>query len=139
MHVATTPFSFPYIAIFHSYSPFPVPPTITVPPMDVAVREGLSAEFTCSARGIPSPEITWFHGDAQVGVGMSLIVDNANTNDQGDYVCLASNSAGETRASATLTVFGELKTLHAYAPLCTSTRGYQGIYILYQTRSENLH
>ena len=81
---------------------------ITVPPVNVAVGEGGSTEFTCFATGIPPPEITWLHNGNPVQTGNSLIINNVNANRQGNYVCLAFNVAGDAEAAASLTIFGEL-------------------------------
>ena len=43
-----------------------VPPTITVPPVDQAAKEGESVTFTCTAVGVPDPKIEWFRDSTSV-------------------------------------------------------------------------
>lgn len=82
-----------------------MPPTITVPPEDVAVEVGQTASFHCVAVGIPSPTVKWFFGTTEVSEGNTLNVENAARG--GTYVCLASNDADSADALAKLIVFGK--------------------------------
>lgn len=83
-----------------------MPPTIIIPPEDVAVKEGNVATFTCSARGTPMPIIEWLIGDQVVAEGSPLMIDNIQKNDERIYICRARSAAGEVSASARLTLYG---------------------------------
>ena len=108
-----------------------VAPEITGAPDDVVVDELFNASFTCVASGRPSPNITWWRvesggsvvqqvtneenktsittvpmGEREVTSTLTILWVNAS--DGGMYSCVADNEAGNTSASATLTVHGEL-------------------------------
>lgn len=85
-----------------------VPPTITVPPGDTVVKEDGRVEFRCIAIGIPDPTIVWTLDETVVGTGPTLVVDAVSEDDEGVYVCGASNGNGEAAsAAATLTIYGK--------------------------------
>ena len=85
-----------------------VPPTITVPPEDVAVEVGQSASFHCAAVGIPTPTIEWFLGTTKVSEGSTLTIEDVSLARGGStYVCLVSSEAGRVSSLAKLIVFGK--------------------------------
>ena len=84
---------------------FPVPPTITVPPEDVATEIGQTATFQCAAVGIPAPTVEWFFGTEKVSDGPTISVDNVDQG--GTYVCLVTSEAGTDTALAKLIVYGK--------------------------------
>lgn len=97
----------------------PVPPTITVPPEDVAVEVGQTATFQCAAVGIPAPTVEWFFGTAEkVSDGMTISVENVDKG--GTYVCLVTSEAGTASALAKLIVYGKpsIVTRSSYAQMC---------------------
>jgi len=53
------------------------------------------------------PTISWFVGNEPIGNGSNLIITNVNKRNATIYICEASNSAGLTRATARLVVFGK--------------------------------
>ncbi|XP_023814399.1 hemicentin-1 [Oryzias latipes] len=101
-----------------------VPPTITGPREEsVSVIEGHMASLLCDVQAYPPPEITWTR-DGQVlqfstGVhilpgGQMLQLPRARLEDAGQYVCTASNSAGQDQKSFLLSIYvlPTLKPLH---------------------------
>uniref|UniRef100_H2MDX8 Hemicentin 2 n=1 Tax=Oryzias latipes TaxID=8090 RepID=H2MDX8_ORYLA len=98
------------------------PPTITGPREEsVSVIEGHMASLLCDVQAYPPPEITWTR-DGQVlqfstGVhilpGQMLQLPRARLEDAGQYVCTASNSAGQDQKSFLLSIYlPTLKPLH---------------------------
>ena len=88
-------------------------PTITVrPPSSLVVNEGSSFTIPCQAVGDPKPAIGWFRNQTflperdvhiQEAVG-NLMFISARPEDDGDYTCVAANSAGQEEARIRLTV-----------------------------------
>ncbi|KAM4896067.1 hemicentin-1 [Sylvia borin] len=70
-------------------------------------------ELDCSARGTPSPTITWFKEGQSVGEetghkvllnGQKLVISQAQVSDSGRYKCVAANKAGEYEKEFDVTV-----------------------------------
>ena len=100
-----------------------VVPSIMMPQANLTVNETDLALFTCSATGIPPPEITWMRngvllddnvdprislsnpsdpqlipttrGDVYL-VSRNLIISNTRDSDSGTYTCIASNGNART-------------------------------------------
>ena len=52
--------------------------------------------------------LQWYFNDVSINNGSSTIsITSATSNDAGEYVCIAMNSAGYTTASAQITVNGK--------------------------------
>ena len=76
--------------------------------MDITVRLGATATFTCSATGTPPPTIQWFVGTRSVGEGNTLTISDVKDSDSTTYTCIASNIAGPSEStSARLIIFGK--------------------------------
>lgn len=76
--------------------------------IDVFVDD--SAEFRCIATGTPQPRIEWTRPGG-VRLPSHAVVDNGylrisrvRKDDQGEYICTASNSAGEDHVTGVLIV-----------------------------------
>ncbi|KAL9959666.1 hypothetical protein ACROYT_G033006 [Oculina patagonica] len=91
-----------------------VSPQIYEPPRNKSVPEGYPANFTCKARGIPKPKLSWnFNGgDLPSAVnqtnfreGSFLELSNTTKDMEGTYTCTATNKANTTTSSASLHVF----------------------------------
>lgn len=84
--------------------------------VDCVVFEGDCARFDCAIEGVPEPEVTWYLDDEEIeesdrfildydeGGHYSLIIRNAEENDEGDYVVIAKNKAGQVSCAAELLV-----------------------------------
>jgi len=97
--------------LFHTHThthTHTVVPTITIPPENTAVRAGQRAQFRCFATGIPQPSIQWFHMGREVGMRSTLVVNQVDEGDQGNYTCRGTNRAGVVMATANLTMYGKL-------------------------------
>lgn len=83
-------------------------------PQDVTVAPDGTAQLVCRVGGEPAPGVTWHRlpsgtlpGRAAVSADNTLTIQHVGTQDQGMYVCEASNTAGTVSANATLTVHGK--------------------------------
>ena len=91
------------------------PPDITEPPADTTEGRGNTTIFSCSAVGNGTLNVTWrlptgemvYTGQDMVNVwsvNSSLTVVDITADDGGNYTCIVGNEAGETEATAVLTV-----------------------------------
>ncbi|XP_049843588.1 basement membrane-specific heparan sulfate proteoglycan core protein isoform X30 [Schistocerca gregaria] len=86
------------------------PPRVEVRPQYLTVNEGDSAEFECSASGIPQPDIRWTPDEGRqlspqvYYSGGVLRIPSVRKSDEGRYTCSASNPAGEDRRTVYLYV-----------------------------------
>ncbi|XP_076057989.1 roundabout homolog 2-like [Oratosquilla oratoria] len=85
-------------------------------PSDVSVTSGERAEMRCSPpKGHPHPEIAWMHNEAIIDVkdplnhqrvaireDGTLVIHEVLQTDEGEYVCVASNAAGERKSSSAI-------------------------------------
>ena len=116
-------FTVQYVNYGCTISP-PVAPTILEPPENLTVVHPQSAIFLCHATAQPRPEITWWRMGNQLvrqpGVieisadtsGERMVLSNltiimTDPSDAGEYICMATNVAGQDTAAAELTVYGK--------------------------------
>ncbi|KFM73053.1 Hemicentin-1, partial [Stegodyphus mimosarum] len=88
-----------------------VPPAITTLPKSQDISVGDMLSLHCEASGHPIPSITWLLNNTQVTgsvhsiLGRSkLHIQNVSKEDEGTYICLAQNAAGERKAAAAVRV-----------------------------------
>ena len=104
-------------------SSFPAEPEIEVSPESVDVLKNGNATLNCSARGDPTPNITWLHNEQPVdtsggrimvrGDG-SLFIQMVLLTDMGAYECVATNLLGSVSSdTAVLMVDGQLSLVPA--------------------------
>ncbi|KJH50314.1 immunoglobulin I-set domain protein [Dictyocaulus viviparus] len=106
-----------------------IPPNIYDAPVKQNVRLGEQVTFTCRARGVPKPEITWFYEGSVIphikgrflsnlkrlvviqvsDGGDELTISKVTRQDQGIYSCMAGNSVGAMMADAKLTIEGDFE------------------------------
>ncbi|XP_071825768.1 uncharacterized protein [Apostichopus japonicus] len=109
-----------------------VPPSFTVLPENVAVREGDIAILPCKTYGIPNPEVVWHKdgdpinigNDFQIVQGQSLSISSSLISDSGFYQCIATNTLGNVQRSMQLIVVGPgepLPVLPTLPPASTPT------------------
>lgn len=93
----------------------PIKPSIQLPLKDICVFEGKKVRLDCVIVGQPEPEVIWYHDDRPVkessdfqllfqGDRCSLVIQEALTEDAGEYKVIAINSAGEASSKCNLKV-----------------------------------
>ena len=92
--------------------------------MSQTVFVGEEAYINCASEGTPSPEVNFFNRNLTRVQALSsrflqfpndtIVVQNAQLSDTGDYLCEASNEVGHSRVWFTLTV-----RLDAGQSMCT--------------------
>ena len=87
---------------------------ITVGPVNTSAMIGGGETLTCTATGIPLPNITWMNQDGNTAgtpsdmminpttILSTLTFSNLQDNDFGNYVCMASNTFNNDTATALL-------------------------------------
>lgn len=78
-------------------TPSNIAPFITSSPQNQSVPEGSSARFTIEVAG-HSPSYQWYFDGQKIGgaTQSTLVVDNATSENVGEYYCVISNQYGET-------------------------------------------
>jgi hypothetical protein len=86
-------------------------------PNNASVIENNQLKLACPAKGTPNPRIKWYH-DGKLITGNdlakrvlpdgSLLIENAEARDAGQYTCVADNVAGNTSNTVDVKVFREL-------------------------------
>ena len=120
----------------------PVPPSIEADPPDgnFVVKKGKQIEVACKASGNPQPEVHWtkevrgsecrhqslkltLQGGGQVGrgktvmAGSGLLLSSVTRQDEGLYICTASNGVGApASASVRLTVLCKFRWIPLELP-----------------------
>ena len=77
---------------------FAVAPQISIATVPPNYIEGSAVNITCTASGIPDPDVKWFRNDIMKSEGTKtawLTFNNVSRTDDGQYKCQANNSAGE--------------------------------------------
>lgn len=74
----------------------------------VTTLHGNRVSMLCEVSGVPSPQITWERDGVEVQRGGKFYSrDSADKGDSGNYTCIASNVAGEVKATSQLKVLGK--------------------------------
>ncbi|MGH0143069.1 UNVERIFIED_CONTAM: hypothetical protein FKN15_022424 [Acipenser sinensis] len=104
-----------------------VPPAVerTEPPEQVTVVSGSSVTFTCEARGMPPPSLSWFKDSQSLSLHRNQLSDGHETRlhlpavslpDSGLYACIAANQAGRSTKHFNLTVLEPPKISSSGSP-----------------------
>ena len=73
----------------------------------VTTLHGNRVSMVCEVSGIPAPQITWERDGMEVQRGGKVYtIDIARQGDNGNYSCIARNSAGEVNATSKLQILG---------------------------------
>ncbi|XP_061490015.1 hemicentin-1 isoform X5 [Rhineura floridana] len=92
-----------------------VPPNIVgINPENLTVVVNNFISLTCEVTGFPPPDLSWLKNGKPINLntnaliipgGRTLQIPRARLSDGGEYVCIARNSAGESRRRSFLTVY----------------------------------
>ena len=86
---------------------FAVAPQISITTLPSKYIEGSAVSITCTASGIPDPDVKWFRNKIMKSEGTktaSLTFNNVSRTDEGRYKCQANNSVGDTENYVELVV-----------------------------------
>ena len=90
-------------------------PFVVSPPLSKVVNETDTASLQCEVKGNPVPQITWLKENTSLSADKRIVqsrggimIKDVKSPDGGMYTCLASNILGLVKASATLTVQGNM-------------------------------
>ena len=94
-----------------------VPPNFVVPIQSVQAVDGQELRLPCKVKGKPMPQISWYHNGKNIDQDeefvvtynpdtgdISLLIVEVFPEDEGEYVCVAHNPAGDAVTRATLAV-----------------------------------
>ena len=97
--------------VINGLSHFSEPPEFISRPSNAAVLAGDDILLSCQASGDPHPDIHWSRKEADVDInkvkivhGKGLRIESVHPDDEGTYICEASNLMGRISAEATLRV-----------------------------------
>ena len=88
-------------------------PSFVRKPLNVRVEEGSSASVEVQVEGIPVPTVTWYteedeeipeRGHIRCLPDGTLVIENAELDDEGFYNCIAANKAGEVSSKVEILV-----------------------------------
>lgn len=95
-----------------------LPPCFVENLQSTQVFDGHEIRLTCKVEGKPVPKISWFHNGINIDNNDEYVITynpetgcvclhivEALPEDQGEYICKATNLAGQATTSATLTVY----------------------------------
>uniref|UniRef100_A0A670IF80 Hemicentin 1 n=1 Tax=Podarcis muralis TaxID=64176 RepID=A0A670IF80_PODMU len=92
-----------------------VPPSIVgTNPENLTVVVNNFISLTCEVTGFPPPDLSWLKNGKPISLntnalivpgGRTLQIPRARLSDGGEYVCIARNSAGESRRKSFLTIY----------------------------------
>lgn len=94
------------ILIFYSQQRYP---EVRVSPERTTISQGQSTELQCTATGYPTPTVKWTKLGEELRrnieqIGSTLFIRNAQVEDRGMYVCVATNQNGIEQASVVVEV-----------------------------------
>ncbi|MBN3299469.1 HMCN1 protein, partial [Amia calva] len=104
-----------------------VPPGVdhTEPSEQVTVVRGSLVTFSCEARGVPPPSLSWLKDGQPLSLHRNLLLDGGETRlrlpavtaeDSGQYSCVATNQAGSRTKTFNLTVLEPPKISSSSSP-----------------------
>lgn len=100
-----------------AFRPDHAPPTFLTPPLSMQSRVGGAVTLSCSFRGAPMPQVTWYRQGKPVQASPHLTIQTKDTVSElviskvesvhaGEYLVAIRNPYGEDLATATLTIEG---------------------------------
>lgn len=106
---------------------FAVEPTITSVEADVTAVTTTTTTLSCTATGFPIPFQTWTRNGMEIldsrfeilSNGSVLVISHVGEEDEGEYLCHASNSVGSANTTVTLNVISQ--SISSVPPTYAST------------------
>lgn len=100
-----------------------VPPNFVVPVQSIQAVDGQELRMPCKVTGKPMPQISWYHNGKNIDQDeeyvvtynpdtgdISLLIVEVFPEDEGEYVCVAHNPAGDAVTRANLVVLERMET-----------------------------
>uniref|UniRef100_A0A3P9HHI1 Ig-like domain-containing protein n=1 Tax=Oryzias latipes TaxID=8090 RepID=A0A3P9HHI1_ORYLA len=80
-------------------------------PKVMKVQVGHTVELPCVPKGVPEPTVTWIKDlkEYQASPDGSLVLKTVTLEDEGTYMCTASNTAGRDEARIRVVIQGWLQ------------------------------
>ena len=75
----------------------PVPVQFTEVPQNITVNTSTPLVLNCNATGFPEPKIRWEKSGIHLCGTKQLKISSINTNDAGEYICIASNGVRQEK------------------------------------------
>ena len=75
----------------------PVPVQFTEVPQNITVNTSTPLFLNCDATGFPEPKIRWEKSGIHFCGTKQLKISSINTNDAGEYICIASNGVRQEK------------------------------------------
>ena len=75
----------------------PVPVQFTEVPQNITVNASTPLVLNCDATGFPEPKIRWEKSGIHLCGTKQLKISSINTNDAGEYICIASNGVRQEK------------------------------------------
>ena len=75
----------------------PVPVQFTEVPQNITVNTSTPTVLNCDATGFPEPKIRWEKSGIHLCGTKQLKISSINTNDAGEYICIASNGVRQEK------------------------------------------
>ena len=104
-----------------------VPPTFQVQPSNTNVTQGFPLTLHCQATGSPLPMLAWQIDGQPVDTNHVTLLSNGSLHisttvvqDAGKFSCIANNTAGSTKVSADVIIYGMCGLL-GLVTVCTCT------------------
>ena len=105
-----------------------MPPQISLSSVPSSYNEGSVVNITCTASGIPEPDVKWFRNGIMKSQGTKTVLlkfNNVSRTDDGQYECQANNSAGNSENYVALVVHCKYQNLfRALLRTCVRDKGY---------------
>lgn len=92
-------------------------PKFTTPLKNLTVKDGEALTLTCVVAGEPEPKVNWYKGSEQLASSdiislkyknreATLQIGEVYPEDEGEYICKATNAEGTAETKCKLTVAG---------------------------------
>lgn len=92
-------------------------PKFITPLQDLTIKDGEALTLACVVSGEPEPKVNWYKGSEQLASSdiislkyknreATLHIEEVYPEDEGEYICKASNAEGSAETKCKLTITG---------------------------------